>query len=88
MKRSTYMAMTLPFVLSAYAMVPKIETGNHLDEQNITEIPRLITMSDILGEETDSLESWSGLDPGKYADLNFYKKDGIAHLKGSINPQI
>lgn len=84
MKRSTYMAMTLPFVLSAYAMVPKIETGNHLDEQNITEIPRLITMSDILGEETDSLESWSGLDPGKYADLNFYKKDGIAHLKGKI----
>lgn len=58
--------------------------GIHLDEQATTVIPDILTLSDIFDKGKKAEEEWTGLDPKRYADMNFYDKDGMAHIRGKI----
>lgn len=58
--------------------------GIQLDEPNTILTPPIITYSDILQNTNHATESWSGLDPKRYADMSFYDKDGMVHLLGRI----
>ncbi len=58
--------------------------GIHLDEAETRVAPKLVSIADIMKTGMTSSEKWTGLDPKKYADLSFYKKDGKTHLQGKI----
>lgn len=46
--------------------------------------PVLTTAADLFNTSGRPTEPWSGFDPARYKDMSFYKKDGIAHLRGRI----
>ena len=58
--------------------------GIHLDEQATPVSPNILTLSDILDNRKRSEDEWTGLDPKRYADMNFYDKDGIVRIQGKI----
>ncbi|MDE6341169.1 MAG: TlpA family protein disulfide reductase [Muribaculaceae bacterium] len=59
--------------------------GIHLEEPATPPvIPDLIQLPDILEKGPKPSEAWTGPDPERYADLNFYQKDGMAHIRGRI----
>ena len=58
--------------------------GIHLDEQATPVCPNILTLSDILDNGKKSEDEWTGLDPKRYADMNFYDKDGIVRIQGKI----
>lgn len=47
-------------------------------------LPRLTTVADLFNSTERPAEPWTGFDPACYKDMSFYKKDGIAHLRGRI----
>ncbi|MDE5997160.1 MAG: hypothetical protein K2G77_03000, partial [Muribaculaceae bacterium] len=54
--------------------------GIHLDEQATPISPNILTLSDIFGNRKKAEVEWTGLDPKRYADMNFYDKDGIVRI--------
>ncbi|MDE6696770.1 MAG: hypothetical protein K2K25_07805 [Muribaculaceae bacterium] len=59
--------------------------GIHLEEPATPPIiPDILSLSDILAKEQNNAEIWTGLDPERYADLKFYDKGGMAHIRGRI----
>lgn len=58
--------------------------GINLDEPHIGTRPDIITLSDIIGDGNKTSTEWSGLDPNRYADLGFYDKEGMTHIRGRI----
>lgn len=58
--------------------------GIHLEEQATPICPDLIKLSDILDKRKKPLEEWNGPDPERYADMKFYDRDGMTHIRGRI----
>ena len=61
-----------------------ITYGIRLDEPNTATRPDMITLSEIIGDRMNTAGEWTGLDPKRYADLGFYDKDGMTHIRGRI----
>lgn len=59
--------------------------GIHLDEIVEKVVPKFTTPTDIVDSKERSQEVWNGLDPTLYRKMPFYKKDGIAHIRGRID---
>lgn len=57
--------------------------GIHLDEADNRTVPKMLTMKELMNGDGNPA-SWTGFDPARYADMGFYNKVGIAHLKGII----
>lgn len=58
--------------------------GIHLNEEEIWNIPKMVTMDDIVSVDNPNSESWNGLNPKLYSDLSFYDKDAKSVVKGQI----
>ena len=61
-----------------------ITYGIRLDEPYTSTRPDMITLSEIIGDGRNTAGEWTGLDPKRYADLGFYDKDGMTHIRGRI----
>ncbi|MDE6552673.1 MAG: TlpA family protein disulfide reductase [Muribaculaceae bacterium] len=64
----------------------KLETivaGLNLDEKDTNELPVMIDPKSLF--DTDSSNKWTGLDPTRYTDIPFYKKQGKAYIKGELH---
>ncbi|MCI8997867.1 MAG: TlpA family protein disulfide reductase [Muribaculaceae bacterium] len=59
--------------------------GIHLYEVDDQTVPQLLTAADIFNSKEKSAERWTGVEPSRYADMSFYKKGGVAHVKGKID---
>lgn len=59
--------------------------GIHLDETYEKVIPKFTTAADLMDSKERSTDIWDGIAPSDYKDMPFYKKDGIAHIRGRID---
>lgn len=69
---------------SDYSNVRDNILGIHLDEEELWNIPKMVTLEDIMKGNNPDSETWNGLDPKKYLDLSFYEKDAKSVVKGKI----
>ncbi len=58
--------------------------GIRIDEPSTLQTPPIITFSEILNNSNQPSEPWTGIDPKRYADLDFYDKAGTVCIRGRI----
>lgn len=71
-------------VLDKVSEVSDNVLGIHLNEPDTTVYPDLLSAAKIFNSNDHPAEAWTGLDPARYRDMSFYKKDGVTHLRGRI----
>lgn len=58
--------------------------GIWLDQPETRMQPDLITFADIMDNGGKQAEPWDGPATKRYADMNFYDRDGMVHIRGRI----
>lgn len=58
--------------------------GIHLDEPETRLHPKTLTLADIMDNSQKPSGEWTGLDPSRYGDLNFYDISGKIHIRGNL----